>query len=87
MEALGFDIGPNCWDLTPEECANGYNIYAFKMTTGPVGTLRNPAPLGAARFAIKFSIETAENISVLLRSQHCAEIQIHKYKNIIPIKY
>ena len=85
LEALGFDIGPNCWDLTPEEWANGYNIYAFKITPGPIGTVRRPAPLGAARLEIKFSNQTPENISVLLLSQHCPEIEIDKYKNILPI--
>ncbi|KAF0139349.1 MAG: hypothetical protein FD143_3570, partial [Ignavibacteria bacterium] len=43
LEALGFDIGPNCWDLTPEEWANGFNIYAFKITPGPIGTVRTPS--------------------------------------------
>ena len=34
LEALGFDTGPICWDLTPEEWSAGYNIYAFKVTPG-----------------------------------------------------
>ncbi|KAF0143336.1 MAG: hypothetical protein FD143_3438, partial [Ignavibacteria bacterium] len=49
LEALGFDIGPNCWDLTPEEWA------------------------------------TQGNITIVLLSQNSAEIQIDKYKNILPI--
>ena len=83
--ALGFDIGPNCWDLTPEEWANGYNIFAFKITPDPIGTVRSPPRLGSARLEIKFSAQTTVNLSVLLLSQHSAEIQIDKYKNIIPI--
>ncbi|KAF0138562.1 MAG: Uncharacterized protein FD143_3645, partial [Ignavibacteria bacterium] len=78
LEALGYDIGPNCWDLTPEEWANGYNIYAFKITPCPIGTVRSPARLGSARLEIMFSARTTVNISVLLLSQHSAEIQIYK---------
>ena len=85
LEARGFDIGPNCRDLTPEEWANGYNIYAFKITPGTIGTVRSPARLGSSRLEIKFSAHTTGNITVHLLAQHSAEIQIEKYKNIIPI--
>ena len=85
LEALGFDIGPNCWDLTHEEWANGYNIYAFEITPRPIGTVGSPAPLGTARLEIKISNRTTENISGLLLSQHFAEIQLDRYKTIIPI--
>ncbi|KAF0138622.1 MAG: hypothetical protein FD143_3631, partial [Ignavibacteria bacterium] len=46
---------------------------------------RTPSRLGAIRLEIKFAAATDANISVLLLSQHGAEIQIDKYKNIIPI--
>ena len=82
LEALGFDIGPNCWDLTPAEWANGYNIYAFKITPGPIGTVSTPARVGGIRLELKFAAATQANISVLLLSQSCAEIQVDKYKNI-----
>ena len=85
LEALGFDIGPNCWDLTPDEWANGYNIYAFKITPGPIGTVSTPARVGGIRLELKFAVATNGNISILLLSQNCAEIQIDKYKNIIAI--
>ena len=84
LEAVGFDIAPNCWDLTPEEWANGYNIYAFKITPAPIGTVRSPARLGSARVEIKFSAQTIAKIRVPMLSQHRAEIKIYKYKNIIP---
>ena len=57
LEALGFDIVPNCRVLTPEEWANGYNIYAFKITPGPIGTVRSPGRLGSARLEIRFSAQ------------------------------
>ena len=75
----------NCCDLTPEDCANGYNIYAFKITPGPIGTVRSPPRVGSARLEIKFPAQTTVNISVLLRFQHSAQIQIDKSKKIIAI--
>ncbi|KAF0155389.1 MAG: hypothetical protein FD188_3140 [Ignavibacteria bacterium] len=85
LEALGYDIGPNCWELTPEEWATGYNIYAFKLTAGPIGTVRTPPRVGSARLEIKFANASTTNINVLLLSQQSAEIQIDKYKNVILI--
>ena len=85
LEALRYDVGPTCWDLTPEEWANGYNIYAFKITPGPIGTVRPPSRVGSARLELKFSTPTAGNINVLLLSQQGAEIQIDKYKNVLLI--
>ena len=85
LEALGFDIGPSCWDLTPEEWANGYNLYAFKITAGPIGTVRTPSRIGSVRLEIKFANATGANINILLLSQQGAEIQIDKFKNVLSI--
>ena len=85
LEALGFDIGPTCWDLTPAEWANGYNLYAFKITPGPIGSVHTPTRVGSIRLSIKFAQATVANISVLLLSQQGAELQIDKYKNVICI--
>ena len=86
LEALGYDIGPNCWDLTPEEWANGYNIYAFKVTPGPIGSIHSPSKTGGIRLEIKFTKATASNITMILLSQHQAELQIDRHKNIISIQ-
>ena len=83
LSALGYDIGPNCWDLTPQEWANGYTIFAFKITPGPIGTIRSPPRTGSIRLELKFSSATGANINVLLLSQQPAELQIDKFKNII----
>ena len=85
LEALGFDIGPNCWDLTPEEWANGYSLFSFKITHGPIGTVCTPPRVGSIRLEIKFGRATQGNITIVLLSQNSAEIQIDKYKNILPI--
>ena len=48
LEALGFDIGQNFREPSPEEGENGCNIYAFKITPDPNTTLRFPPRLGSA---------------------------------------
>ena len=55
LEALNYDIGPNCWDLTPEERANGYNIWAFNITPGPLGDVPSNPGSGNIRLEMKFS--------------------------------
>lgn len=82
IEALGYDVGPNCWDLTPAEWANGYTIWAFKLSPGPIGTVKSPSRVGSARLEIKFAAATAQNITYILLSQQPAEVQIDKYKNV-----
>ena len=57
LEALGFDIGPTCWDLTPEEWANGYNIFAFKITPGPIGTVCSPSRHGSSGLDVTAGLE------------------------------
>jgi hypothetical protein len=85
LEAIGFDVGPLCWDITPEEWAEGYNIYAFKITPGPIGSVRTPVRVGSVRLSLRFAAPTAANINVLLSSQQPAEIQIDKYKNVVVV--
>ena len=85
LEALGFDVGPHCLSICPFEWAHGYNIYAFKVTPGPIGSVRSPSCVGSIRLEIKFSAGTTHNINVILLSQQSAEIQIDKYKNVIMI--
>ena len=83
LENLGYDIGPNCWDLKPEEWATGYNIYAFKITPGPIGNIRSPPKNGSIGLALKFAAPPSQNINILLLSQEPAELQIDKYFHVI----
>ena len=85
MRALGQDNGPNCWNLTPTEWANGYNIYAFKLTPGPIGTVRSAARVGSVRLILKFAAATQANITVIMHSQQYGEHQMDKYKTWIAI--
>ena len=84
MEAIGFNLGPNSVDVIPEESGNGYNISAFKITPGPIRTVRSPVRLGSAPLEIRFSSQTIVNISVLLFCLLRVAIQIDRYMNSIP---
>jgi hypothetical protein len=82
LEALNYDIGPNCWDLTPEEWANGYNIWAFKITPGPLGDIRSIPRSGNIRLEMKFSEATNKIYNVVLLSSRPAELQIDKFRSV-----
>src|SRR5208283_4933772 len=38
QEQLGYDISDKCVPITPEEWANGYTFWVFKITDGPIGS-------------------------------------------------
>ena len=83
VEAGDFHLGPNCWDQSLELSANGYTIYAFKITPGPIWSVRSPArsfALQSSRLEIKFSAQTNVNIRVAKLSQHRGQIEIDKYE-------
>ena len=83
LEAMNFSIGPNCWDITPEEWAQGYNIWVFKITSGPIGSVRSIPRPGPIRLELKFGGPTAKIYNVLLFSSRLAEIQIDRFNNIM----
>jgi hypothetical protein len=85
LRALGQDNGPTCWNLTPSEWANGYNLYAFKLTPGPIGTVRSAARVGSVRLILKFANATGVNITVIMYAQQYGEHQMDKFKTWIPI--
>ena len=83
LEALNMDIGPCCWDLTPEEWANGYTIWAFKITPGPIGSVRSLPRTGTIRLEAKFGTATDAILNLVLLSQKPAEIQFDQFKNVM----
>ena len=78
LSALGFDMGPNCWDITPTEWANGYNIYVFKITPGPLGIVKSLSRAGNIRLEIKFREATTHNITAILLSEDRDILEIDK---------
>ena len=82
LEALNYDIVTNCWDITPEEWAAGFNIWAFKITPGPLGAVRSIPRVGNIRIEMKFAAKTDKIYNLLLLSSRAAELQVDKFKNV-----
>ena len=85
LEALGYDTGLNCWNITPSEWANGYTFFVFKLSPGPTGTLRAPTRTGSVSLEMRFAAPLANNINILLLSQTEGEVQFNKDKTAIVV--
>lgn len=85
LEALGYDIGPTNWDLTPYEWANGYNLYAFKITPGPNGGVKSLPQSGSIQAELEFGTKTGRSYTLILLAEQRGEIQIDKNKNVLVV--
>jgi hypothetical protein len=87
QEQLGFDQGDRCANITPEEWANGFNLYSFKITDGPIGsgTLgpRSHSETGNARLEVDFETAPTNNLKLIIMHQHLGIIEVDEYNNII----
>ena len=83
---LGGLNGDTCVALTPNEWANGYTVYAFKVTDGPIGSgtgsPRSRANQGSCRLEITFSQGNAENIKVVVLSESFGQLEFDQYKQV-----
>ena len=65
--------------LTPSEWANGYTLYAFKITDGSIGLgtygPRSKSITGSARLEVSFAAAVNENIKVILLYQMLDRIE------------
>ena len=75
---LGYDNGNNMIDLTPYEWANGYTIFAFKLTPGPIGLVRTPQRTGTCNLEAKFRQATTYNVSLIVLAQFPGTIEIDR---------
>ena len=86
LEQFECDTGDKCISLTPAEWANGYNLYAFKITDGPIGpgTIgpRSKSATGSARLEVAFAAAPNENIKVILVYQMLGRFEFDKYRNV-----
>ena len=83
MEAMGYDIGPSSWTLTPYQWSHGYNIYVFKITPGIIGAVRSPQINGDIKLEVKFSVATTANITLLVLSEEPGLLEIDKFDNTL----
>jgi hypothetical protein len=87
QEQLGFDQGDRCVNINPEEWANGYNLYSFKITDGPIGSgtvaPRSHSETGSARLEVDFETAPANNLKLIIFYQMLSILEIDEYNNII----
>ena len=87
LSQLKLNKGDKCLALTPEEWANGFTLYAFQVTDGPIGSgansPRSAISTGKLRLSIGFSAANTTSIKVILLSQSVGFIDINHYHNVV----
>ena len=84
---LGFGKGDKCVNLTPIEWSDGFTIYAFKITDGPIGSgtegPRSKSTTGSVRLEIGFSAAQNRNIKVIVLYQMLGVLEFDQFRNVI----
>ena len=87
LQELECDTGDKNISLTPSDSANGYTIYAFKVTDGPLGPgtygPRSKSATGYARLEVSFAAEVNENIKQIVYYQMPGRIEIDQFKAVL----
>ena len=89
LSQLKFNKGDKSVALTPYEWANGYTLYAFQTTDGPIGSgahsPRSAISTGKLRLSIGFSEANNTTIKVIVLSQSVGVIDINQFKNVVAV--
>ena len=90
QEQLSFGEGERCVNLTPEEWANGFNLYSFKLTNGPIGSgtagPRSHSETGSARLEVDFDQAPANNLKLIIMYQnpgHFRNRRVQQHHNVL----
>ena len=87
LQELECDTGDKSVNLTPSEWANGYTLYAFKITDSPIGPgtygPRFKSATGSARLEIFFAKAVNKNIKVVVFYQMLGRIEFDQFKQVI----
>ena len=87
LQELECDTGDKSISLTLSEWANGYTLYAFKITDGPIGFgtygPRSKSTTGFARLEVSFAAPVNENIKVTVFYQCRGKIEFDKFKAVL----
>jgi hypothetical protein len=80
LAALGHDIDNQALDITPEEFADGFGIYGFKIAPGPVdGVVHSLAnSVGSISANLAFAAATTANIDMIVLAETPAVLEIDK---------
>ena len=84
QEQLGFDKGDRCVDISPAEWADGFNLYSFKITDGPIGSgtvgPRSHSETGSARLEVYFETAPQGNFKLIIMYQMLGIFEIDRWK-------
>ena len=73
LQEVECDTGDKSVSLALSEFANGYTLYAFKITDGPIGKgtfgQRSKSATASSRLELSFAAAVNENIKVILLYQ------------------
>ena len=87
QEQLGFDQGDRCVNISPEEWADGFNLYSFKITDGPIGSgtvgPRSHSETGSARLEFDFETAPQGNLKLIIMYQMLGIFEIDRWKEIV----
>lgn len=83
LESLGDDIGQHMIDLHPNEWLNGFSLFVFKLSSGPISGVRPIQRTGSARLEVKFLQPTPRNIKAIILYEQPGLIEIDKFRNVI----
>ena len=84
---LGFGEGERCVAITPEEWAEGFNLYSFKITDGPIGSgtdgPRSHSETGSVRLEFDFEAAPNGNLKLIIMYQMLGCIEVDEFNNIV----
>jgi hypothetical protein len=87
LAQLKLDKGDKSVALTPDEWANGFTLYSFQITDGPIGSgansPRSAISTGKMRLSIGFSAANNASIKVILYSQSVGFLDFNQYHNVV----
>ena len=85
FQKLECDTGDNSVRLTPSEWANGYTLYACKITDGPIGPgtygPRSKSATGSTRL-VSFAVAWNENIKVILLYRMLGRLEFDRFNEV-----
>ena len=87
LQELECDTCDKSISLTLSEWANGYTLYAFKITDRPIrsGTYgpRSKSTTGSGRLEVSFAAPVNENINVIVYYQSPYRIEFDQFKAVL----
>ena len=87
LRELECDTGDKSISLTQSDWANGYTLYAFKITDGPIGSdnygTRSKSTTRFARLEVSFAAPVNENIKVIVYYQSPGRIEFDHFKAVL----